>query len=1592
MKKEFLRLKEYAALFFAKRQFKQLNLLRISHYLLGSSMLILLFAACSKREQSKDLVFEQQEDHYAVSGKDYAITFNTESIDVQLPSGKAASSMSINASRSILANNQVIYKDVADQADLVFYDKGTGNAGYDIRLRPRGNLEDVQLELADDENAYLTNDGQLVIPLENGEIRHSQPYAYQEIDGKKIEVDSRFALAEGILSFEVGAYNRDYELVIDPEILFAATVQVEPTFLNIDTYSSAVSSVTVNMPDNSNIGDLILVYIVTDDDGTITEPAEFIELYDFFHDATGGPLTGLFYRFIDGTEAASYDFTFPAEPAVVTTLRYANVDQTTPFDAMANISGDSNAPQAPSVTTTKDGRTILQFIGVDGASGGVLTSNSVTSTVVATAESGTAGGNAEMIITSECQAMAGATPVGSFSFSVDEWTGITLALNAAGLSTNNTSGTSCAATSSFTVDYISNTTSGTFELVDPSGTVLTTTSYTGLTGTATLNFTTTTTGSYTVRDQANPTNTVSENFFIDTDGDSFCDDVDADDDNDGILDIVESPFCFDASTGYESGDRTSLITVTTTSSFNDGDPQQLVDGNKSTTGNGVRRTISDIDYGLGSGGILWQFQLSAPIQYTSFTLFTEGSVFLDSDMFGTIQGSNDGTNWTDLTPTNGLLMDDPNTVYEIPLSQNLAPYTFYRMFCTSGRVDEDEWLSEVEGTTERLEAAPLLPGICEADFDNDNLLNHLDVDSDGDGCFDALEGDQILTAVDANGRLTGGVDANGVPLVVSGGQKVGDSQNGGYFNLDCPCLDPNKFANNCDFDDDGIPNEIDIDDDNDGVPDIEECGNFVFSDMPGGSTSNTITVCYNEDTNGINGSNMTFTDNKLTNPDNFGPTGTYKATFNLVEIDPVDVTTANLVAQGCQIFHYGGDGTVREELPTNLTSDQLDALYEWSLLSPQNIVLGFQGLILRWSDHIAVDGTTNPTQATTTGRAIFGGPFGTVTGFNQAGTYRGTYQIGSDPFCPIMQDAVGGVVGLVDITSQDIFVGDYGLFSETGALTNNDGVSSNSDIMLANLYAFMAQYILEGQVDMCQYLEACTQDTDGDMVFDIFDLDSDGDGCSDLAESGAGAVTNQTVDADSPTPNVGNNGLANSLETMPDNGILNYTLQPYLTNSQVDACADNDGDGIGDIIDEDDDNDGILDEDECGDFDFIDAPGGATTNTVTVCYNQDVNGINGGNMTFTDNKLENPANFGPTGTYKVTFNLVEITPANITVSNLVNQGCQIFQFGLNGSDRDDLPSNVTNTQLNALYNWSLLSPQNVVFGFQGLIRQWSDHLPVNGTTNPTQATNTGRAIFTGPFGTVSGFNQAGTYQGIFQPGNDPFCSIMQDAVGGIVGLIDLATQDIFVADVGLFSETGALTSNNGISSTSDIMLANVYAFMAQYILEGETDMCVYLERCSLDTDMDLTVDAFDTDSDDDDCPDAVEGDGSITFANLDIDNRITGGISNTGIPLLAGSGQGIGTSIDANLLSPLCASDLKLEVDQASRSANSGEFVDFTFTLTNEGGTDVNDVQVQVNIPSNTDFVSAIASQGDYSNLTRIWDVGLVPVGTQTLTVSLKLK
>ncbi len=113
----------------------------------------------------------------------------------------------------------VRYHSVYPGIDLVFY--GTqGHLEYDFKVAP--GADPAQAEMQFDGGKVELSGGDLVLKGSGADVRLQAPRIYQSAAGQRQAVDGRFVLrAENRVSFEIGAYDRSRELVIDPNITYS---------------------------------------------------------------------------------------------------------------------------------------------------------------------------------------------------------------------------------------------------------------------------------------------------------------------------------------------------------------------------------------------------------------------------------------------------------------------------------------------------------------------------------------------------------------------------------------------------------------------------------------------------------------------------------------------------------------------------------------------------------------------------------------------------------------------------------------------------------------------------------------------------------------------------------------------------------------------------------------------------------------------------------------------------------------------------------------------------------------------------------------------------------------------------------------------------------------------------------------------------------------------------------------------------------------------------------------------------------------------------------------------------------------------------
>ena len=111
-------------------------------------------------------------------------------------------------------------KNLYNGIDLNIENHG-GQFKYEFIISPFQSHQVIQLNYAGHESMKINDSGDLEISTSLGKIFEEHPYAYQLIDGKKLEVDCEFVLAGDNISFELGHYDKSKTLVIDPVLVFA---------------------------------------------------------------------------------------------------------------------------------------------------------------------------------------------------------------------------------------------------------------------------------------------------------------------------------------------------------------------------------------------------------------------------------------------------------------------------------------------------------------------------------------------------------------------------------------------------------------------------------------------------------------------------------------------------------------------------------------------------------------------------------------------------------------------------------------------------------------------------------------------------------------------------------------------------------------------------------------------------------------------------------------------------------------------------------------------------------------------------------------------------------------------------------------------------------------------------------------------------------------------------------------------------------------------------------------------------------------------------------------------------------------------------
>jgi len=117
--------------------------------------------------------------------------------------------------------HQVILRNLYNGIDYEAITSATG-LKYNFYVKPGVDPSVIKLEYEGAGKMKL-KDGALMFRLAVNEVIEQKPYAYQIINNKVKSVPCRYVLKNNVLGFEFpGGYNKDFQLVIDPVLIFAA--------------------------------------------------------------------------------------------------------------------------------------------------------------------------------------------------------------------------------------------------------------------------------------------------------------------------------------------------------------------------------------------------------------------------------------------------------------------------------------------------------------------------------------------------------------------------------------------------------------------------------------------------------------------------------------------------------------------------------------------------------------------------------------------------------------------------------------------------------------------------------------------------------------------------------------------------------------------------------------------------------------------------------------------------------------------------------------------------------------------------------------------------------------------------------------------------------------------------------------------------------------------------------------------------------------------------------------------------------------------------------------------------------------------------
>jgi len=124
---------------------------------------------------------------------------------------------------AVYGYHEVILKEFYDGIDMRYLGKGD-EIKYEFVVKPNVDPSKIVLNYANQKSLKIDKKGNLIISADLGQIQERYPLAFQSINGKLVGVKVKFKLEGNNVTFDLGKYDKNYELVIDPTLIFSTWV------------------------------------------------------------------------------------------------------------------------------------------------------------------------------------------------------------------------------------------------------------------------------------------------------------------------------------------------------------------------------------------------------------------------------------------------------------------------------------------------------------------------------------------------------------------------------------------------------------------------------------------------------------------------------------------------------------------------------------------------------------------------------------------------------------------------------------------------------------------------------------------------------------------------------------------------------------------------------------------------------------------------------------------------------------------------------------------------------------------------------------------------------------------------------------------------------------------------------------------------------------------------------------------------------------------------------------------------------------------------------------------------------------------------